>query len=607
MSESAAAQEAFRRVALIASGHCADLDPAARLMAAHAWVGGGAPGFAAELARRRTALQSALEAALGAIHGLAVRQGRPPLPVTSVTSVPSVPSVPSVRTSVTVMVATPGTFRGVAVPAMEGLVNALGRAAEDLPAVAARLHAELAALCLPGGAAGAVSAVAAWAGEQSLDLRRRLELMRRTVAGLPASDGGTTPSALIGFGLFEAFAADYSGAGSLLRRAAAGDRAALAAVAVLQQQGRDATLAARVHAWWRGLPTAVQEELAEDAPQAIGSLDGLPAAVRDHANRLFLATEKARLTAETARLMACLRRTGRPETALAIDAADRTLRKIAMVEKALAPGGTAGHPPVYLLSFAHSGPGRLVVSWGDPDTADTTVTYVPGLGSRLTGFDGDIERARQLWQQCAATAAGRRVASIAWLGYDAPQLGSALVTPGTSVAMDAAATTGAGALAAFADGLRAAHQPSGAARSVVLGHSYGSLVAGKAAVMRPGRLADDLVFVGSPGVGVEHASELGVGPGHVWVGEAGNDPVAYLGRFAADPGDAAFGARRFFVQRALITEAHSSYWLPQSASLRNLGRIVNGQYDRLVQRKPLDRPQLLMPELAPDLVEELDR
>src|SRR3954471_17397532 len=108
MSESAAAQEAFRRVALIASGHCADLDPAARLMAAHAWVGGGAPRFAAELARRRTALQSALEAALGAIHTLAVRRARPPLPM------------PSVRTSVTVMVATPGAFRGVAVPAMDG-------------------------------------------------------------------------------------------------------------------------------------------------------------------------------------------------------------------------------------------------------------------------------------------------------------------------------------------------------------------------------------------------------------------------------------------------------------------------------------------------------
>ncbi|MEK8109345.1 alpha/beta hydrolase [Micromonospora sp. M12] len=46
----------------------------------------------------------------------------------------------------------------------------------------------------------------------------------------------------------------------------------------------------------------------------------------------------------------------------------------------------------------------------------------------------------------------------------------------------------------------------------MLGHSYGSLVVGVAA-REHGLAADALVFVGSPGVGVSHAAELGVPSG----------------------------------------------------------------------------------------------
>ncbi|GAA0356617.1 hypothetical protein GCM10009530_02230 [Microbispora corallina] len=589
MSGTAAART-MGRLAAAAAAHCADLDPAARLTAAHAWVGGGAPRFANDLARHRAALQSALESALGAVSALAARQGSPS------------PGVPQVRTSVTVMVATPGPYRGVDPRAMGGLIAALDTAAGRLPDLATLLRAELAALCLPAGDGLTVDRIAAWAAEQARDLRRRLDLIQR------AEDGtGLVPAGLIGFGLFGAFAADPGDAGTLLRRAASGDAGALTALLALQARGADPGLAARVHAWWRALPQERRDELVAAAPGGVGSLDGLPAAVRDRANRLFLTAEKARLTAECRRLVALMGRTGEPGVLLTLDAAQRALDKVLLVERALAPGGAGGLPHAYLLAFDPTGLGRLVVSWGDPDTADTTVTYVPGLGSRLDGADGDVERARQLWQQCRATATGRRVASIAWLGYDAPQIGPAMITPGTSVATEAPATAGAGALASFADGLHAAHRPASDARNVVLGHSYGSLVAGKAALLRPGRLADEFVFVGSPGVGVEHATDLGVPAAHVWVGEAGNDPVAYLGRFAADPGDASFGARRFFVQRTLIADAHSSYWNPHSASLLNMAMIVNGRYDALIQPKPLERPELLMPELAPDALRGWDR
>ncbi|WP_203880865.1 alpha/beta hydrolase [Planotetraspora kaengkrachanensis] len=596
MSETGEVREAFRRASALVADHRADLDQAVHLMAVHAWVGGGAPRFAAELSRHRAILQSCLETALTEISRLVVRHGMLP------------PGMTSVHTSVTSMTATSSAFRGVDVETMNALVCSLERAAERMSDLSVRLHAELAVLCLPTDPGWDVAHSADWARGQARDLKRRLSWIQRAEpdAWTPW-DGGVVSSGVVGFGFFEAFAPDPGMAAALLRRIAAGDHTALMAVVALQEQGQDPGLAARVHTWWRGLPRGLREELVSAAPQGVGALNGLPASVRDRANRLFLAMEKTRLRAESARLTREIAESGRATMFLPLDAALNALRRIDIIERMLTVGGAAGHPPLLLLSFNLTGLGRLVVSWGDPDTADTTVTYVPGLGTRLDTFDDGVERARRLWQQCQTTAGGRHVASIAWLGYDAPQLDPGIISFGRSVAMGGAADRGAGALAAFVDGLHAAHVPAPSARNVLLGHSYGSLVTGKAAVLRPGLLADDLIFVGSPGVGVEHAGDLGVAPGHVWVGEAGNDPVAYLGRFTADPGDASFGAKRFLVERSVITEAHSSYWNPYSSSLRNMGRIVNSQYGHLIKPEPLKQPQLLMPELAPPEVRELNR
>ncbi|WP_431900874.1 hypothetical protein [Nonomuraea sp. bgisy101] len=56
MADHDAAQAAFGRVAALAAEHHADLDPAARLSRTHAWVGGGAPAFAATSAASRPGL-----------------------------------------------------------------------------------------------------------------------------------------------------------------------------------------------------------------------------------------------------------------------------------------------------------------------------------------------------------------------------------------------------------------------------------------------------------------------------------------------------------------------------------------------------------------------
>lgn len=567
------AREAFGRVSSLAAEHHADLDTATRVMAAQAWVGGGAPHFAASLATQRASLQSALQVALSSLAQAVVRQGG------------SAVSPPTVSTQVPVSAPTHGPFRGIDVRAMDTLITHLAAASSRLGGLGSRVRSELAVLGLPASPGWTIARAGEWAAMQVPDLRRRLARL--------ASSDGWIPSDDVAFGLFASFVAPGD-PDALLAQLASGSPAALADLLA----SRDASLPGRVNAWWHRLSADAQERLVRIA--GFGSLNGLPSAVRDRANRHLLAAEKARLEGELTGLTfdsitSELSALAPPGALAASSRLSGLLRNIAMIERALAVGGTSGHPPALLLAFDLNGTGRLTVSWGDPDTADITVTYVPGLNSRLAGFAGDIDRARVLWQQSQATAGSRTVASIAWLGYDPPQL-SGTFTRGASVIGDAPAERGGVELAAFTDGLRATHQPSAGSRSVILGHSYGSLVTGKAALLRPGRLADELIFVGSPGVGVDHAKDLGIGADHVWVGEDGNDPVAMLGRFTRDPGDPTFGAQPFPVGRHLLQDAHSMYWEPHSASLRNLARITNEQYDDLISPGRATRPQLLLPQ-----------
>jgi pimeloyl-ACP methyl ester carboxylesterase len=234
---------------------------------------------------------------------------------------------------------------------------------------------------------------------------------------------------------------------------------------------------------------------------------------------------------------------------------------------------------------------------------------VPGLGSGFpSSVSGDLSRARRLWLQASKYAPGSKVASIYWLGYDAPQLdlklSSSSVSPlnvaeDAQVASTADAIDGAHPLGSFAAGLAAAHDPAFAAHTVMLGHSYGSLVVGEAAVRAPGKLADALAFVGSPGVGVNKAADLGVPAGHVFAGAAANDPVPDLppvspagwfdgsSHFGTNPAVPQFGGRDFYVDpgRSIsVTDpigAHSQYWDGNSASLNNLARITTGQYAKM--------------------------
>ena len=136
-------------------------------------------------------------------------------------------------------------------------------------------------------------------------------------------------------------------------------------------------------------------------PDQIGNLDGIPALVRDAANRDNLQL-----------LIGKLEGAGRREVGDAVGGAagDRP-----------AVGGGA-QPPMFLLGIGDEGNGRAIVSYGNPDTARNVSAYVPGLGTSLDEdfAKNDLKRARDTAIGAAAMNPDSSTASIVWLGYDAP-------------------------------------------------------------------------------------------------------------------------------------------------------------------------------------------
>lgn len=146
------------------------------------------------------------------------------------------------------------------------------------------------------------------------------------------------------------------------------------------------------------------------------------------------------------------------------------------------------------------------------------------------------------------------------------------------------ATHAADQLVTEVAGWRAAGQEAGtpAPHVTAVGHSYGSTVVGLAGAR--GLAVDDLVLLGSPGAGVDSATQLSPAAGHVWAARAEHDPVvqATAGSWfspgaTTGPYDPGFGARLFAADGpASLLGAHSTYYDPGSESLRNLAAIATG-------------------------------
>ena len=169
-----------------------------------------------------------------------------------------------------------------------------------------------------------------------------------------------------------------------------------------------------------------------------------------------------------------------------------------------------------LLLLDRAGTGRVVEAFGDLSRAHRIAVLVPGVDNRLADFDrglGGVQRRAPAWQARQLRASvGSDVAVVAWLGY----------LPPAGIDLDAVrserAQRGADELVAFVRGL-AVQAPQ--ATAVVVGHSYGSLVAGYAARRLPADVTD-LVEIGSPGLDVEHCRDLQA-RARVWAGSSPSD------------------------------------------------------------------------------------
>ena len=361
----------------------------------------------------------------------------------------------------------------------------------------------------------------------------------------------------------------------------------LAAADPVQPAPGPGSSAAGVSAWWRALPASDQERFVAEHPEQAGGLDGLPAAVRDTANRRLLTGAIA--DAETGRLAAADQlkaltdaidhgRAGMdqiPRRDALTAALARVDAHIAMLRSLQERLRAAGAQPAFLMAFQPEvGNGRAAVAIGNPDTATNVVTLVPGTSARLATITGDVARAEAIADAAALAAPAQSTAVIAWNAYDAP----------LSILPDAAQGRFADAaeplLRSFQDGLRAAHEGP-RSRNTVIGHSYGSTVIGHTA--RDGALdADALVFAGSPGVGVHDVRGLHRPPDTVYSTTAAADPIAIthswlLGpaddALGNDPSDPRFGAHVF---SADPHGGHSDYWRRDNPALRSFGLIATG-------------------------------
>ncbi len=386
--------------------------------------------------------------------------------------------------------------------------------------------------------------------------------------------------------------------------------------ALREQLGRLGSNTDAVNAWWNGLSEAARNALLISDPDLIGNTNGVPTGDRDEANRSSVQRDIEYLLG--------LRASGHELSA----SEQRWLENAQAIEDSIV---LADKPPYNALDIdvnvvayqpqAFGGDGIAAVAYGDPDTADNTAVFVPGIMQDGTTIDDRGADALSLYQESVGNQNGS-VATIAWIGYDSPNFNPTSMPAGLLDGGDAAHTlteanaeAGGHALSSFVDGLNSTHEGGAASSNLtVIGHSYGSTTSAHAAA--DGLAADNLVLIGSPGAGggVSDVSGLHMPQGHVYVGAADHDPVTWLGGeipinmatgfglgpthlgnlgLGEDPSQHDFGAHNFAVDSGqtfhgpggLVTtgfmDNHVSYFEGTNPALANMADIVSGQGDQV--------------------------
>lgn len=284
----------------------------------------------------------------------------------------------------------------------------------------------------------------------------------------------------------------------------------------LQPPGTDPDAVAR---WWQALTPGQQDRVKQWFPGALRNLDGIPGSVRSELNTPVLQRELIRLQQGWVDSYGWHTDPGQLAdlTALRDTLAANPDSRLLLLDTATTPGKVLA-----------------AVAVGDVDNAERVGVTVGGLTTRVSDSTANMVRQAafqrdeaRLLRRNAGVADADAVASIAWLGYDAPD-------SLRDVTHDWLARDGARALNSFYRGLAVAGNIADPG-IVAFGHSYGSLTTSLA--LQQGAPVSDVVLYGSPGAELTDASQLGVPPGHSYYMIGADDVVSEL-----LPGFAAFGA-----------------------------------------------------------------
>ncbi|OZF49170.1 alpha/beta hydrolase [Rhodococcus sp. 14-2470-1a] len=288
---------------------------------------------------------------------------------------------------------------------------------------------------------------------------------------------------------------------------------------------------AQLHEMWSTLSPADKDALfAHD--NYIGNRDGLPVVDRDHYNRIELDDELTRA-----------------------EACDPTVSN--RLEDLQAVRDTVEKDPNRMLMLLDTRSGaqtHAAVAVGNPDTAEHVSVTTPGLNTTVGGAIGAMTDEGQQMKTNAEKQldnipghAGETVSTIAWIGYDAPQLdkdnyfSEESIAGAIQVAQPWNAQAAAPDLSQFYEGIDASNH-DGDPHLTAVGHSYGSFTTGLALQETPEGIVDDVMVYGSPGLGTGHdfvdssLDKLNIAPGHAYEMTAHDDPVAHMNRFGWSPG-----------------------------------------------------------------------
>lgn len=296
--------------------------------------------------------------------------------------------------------------------------------------------------------------------------------------------------------------------------------------------------------YWSKQSYEQKQYLCDHYPEMVGNADGVEGWARDRANRINLREKRLATEKQIETLKKAI---DDPKQAVYVtlnrqklEKAEEALKSYKVISSSIGNGisledyqhGKAGKP-ISLLTLQDDGRRvKAAVAQGDVDNAAHIGTFVPGIGTTVNGSLKDYIRQTENLRQAAAdqgNLALKDVATVAWLGYDAP--GDAKFENLSDITSPKLAQAGSDRLAGFLNGMQASREHgAGDAHMTLVGHSYGSTTSGMAATKVHDGVIDDLVLCGSPGMGTYNASDLHVAEGHRWVsGVPNGDSVQGMG------------------------------------------------------------------------------